>query len=288
METRTADVCGLALVDKPPGMTSHDVVAIVRRATKASRAGHAGTLDPFATGLLVVLLGRATRLISFMDGEPKVYDATIRFGEETNTDDATGVVVRRADAPGDTAIAQAITGLTGTLEQMPPAYSAKSVGGIRAYAAARLGTPLELLATRVVVDSWSDVVREGPDLRVRITCGGGTYIRALARDLGRATESAAHLAALRRVWSGLFSVDAANSLDDFASGRATLFGARDAVPHIPGQEVTDDERARASHGNPVAARVDGDLVALVHNETLLAIAQRNGDELQPKTVLVDV
>src|SRR5689334_16203454 len=116
METRTADVCGLALVDKPAGLTSHDVVAIVRRATKASRAGHAGTLDPFATGLLVVLLGRATRLIPFMNGEPKVYDATMQLGEETDTDDCTGVVVRRAAEPSDVDIARAIAGLTGALE----------------------------------------------------------------------------------------------------------------------------------------------------------------------------
>ena len=287
METRTADVCGLALVDKPAGMTSHDVVAVVRRATKASRAGHAGTLDPFATGLLVVLLGRATRLIPFMDGEPKVYDATIRFGEETDTDDASGVVVRRADEPSAEAITRAIGGLTGPLEQMPPAYSAKSVGGVRAYAAARRGAPLELSPTNVVVNAWSNVVRDGAELRARIVCSGGTYIRALARDLGRATESAAHLTALRRVSSGRFSVDAANSLDDFANGSAKLLGARDAVPQIPEQEVTDDERGRASHGNAVAARVDGGLVALVQEETLLAIAQRHGDELQPKTVLVD-
>lgn len=287
METRTADVCGLALVDKPAGMTSHDVVAVVRRATKARRAGHAGTLDPFATGLLVVLLGRATRLIPFMDGEPKVYDATIRFGEETDTDDATGVVVRRAEQPADASLAEAIARLTGSLEQTPPAYSAKSVGGVRAYAAARRGAPLELSPTRVVVSEWSNVAREGPDLRARITCSGGTYIRALARDLGRATDSAAHLTALRRVSSGRFSVDAANSLDEFENGRANLLGPRDAVPHIPAQQLTDDEQGRVSHGNPVAARIDGESVALVHGSTLLAIAQRVGDQLHPKTVLAD-
>jgi tRNA pseudouridine55 synthase len=117
METRTTDVTGLALVDKPAGMTSHDVVAVVRRATGAKRAGHAGTLDPFATGLLVVLLGRATRLIPHMQGEPKVYDATIRLGEETDTDDSTGVVVRRSDAPppDESAISRGVEQLTGVI-----------------------------------------------------------------------------------------------------------------------------------------------------------------------------
>ena len=287
METPTADVCGLALVDKPAGMTSHDVVAVVRRATKAQRAGHAGTLDPFATGLLVVLLGRATRLIPFMDGEPKVYDATIRFGEEMDTDDSTGVVVRRADEPSDATVTHGIARLTGSLRQMPPAYSAKSIGGVRAYAAARRGAPLELSPTQVVVSAWSNVARQGPDLRARITCSGGTYIRALARDLGRATESAAHLTALRRVSSGRFSADAANTLDDFENGRAKLLGARDAVPHLPAQQVTDDERGRVAHGNPIAARVEGELVALVHDSTLLAIAHRSDEQLHPKTVLVD-
>ncbi len=288
METRTTDVCGLALVDKPAGMTSHDVVAVVRRATGTRRAGHAGTLDPFATGLLVVLLGRATRLIPYVDGEPKVYEATIRFGEETDTDDATGVVVRRADLPDDAAIARGVEQLTGEIDQLPPDYSAKSVDGVRAYAAARRGAPLELSPVRVVVHEWRLLGREGSDVRARITCGGGTYVRALARDLGRAAGSAAHLVALRRARSGTFSVDDAQSLDDIVNGVATLRGSLDAVPHLPAQSVTDAELARVSHGNAVPARVDAELVSLLDDAgSLVAIAARHGDELRPKTVLRD-
>ena len=288
METRTTEVGGLALVDKPAGMTSHDVVAVIRRATGARRAGHAGTLDPFATGLLVVLVGRATRLIPYIEGEPKVYDATIRLGEETDTDDATGVVIRRADAPNDAAIARGIEQLSGEIVQLPPAYSAKSVDGVRAYAAARRGAPLELSPVRVTVHEWRLLGRDGTDLRARVTCGGGTYVRALARDLGRSTGSAAHLAALRRLRSGRFSVDDAHSLDDFANGHAAVRSSRDAVMHLPAQATTEIETARVAHGNPVPARVDGSTVALVDDEgELVAIATRHDELLRPKAVLRD-
>ena len=288
METRTTDVGGLALVDKPAGMTSHDVVAVIRRATGVRRAGHAGTLDPFATGLLVVLLGRATRLIPYIHGEPKVYDATIRFGEETDTDDATGVVVRRADLPDDAAIARGVEQLTGEILQKPPAYSAKSVDGVRAYNAARRGAPLELAPVRVTVHEWRLLGREGSDVRARVTCGGGTYVRALARDLGISAGSAAHLTALRRLKSGAFSVDDAYSLNDFGNGRAPVRGPRDAVRHLPAQPATELEMARVVHGNSVSARVDGSVVALLDDDgELVAIAARHGDELRPKTVLRD-
>lgn len=288
METRTTEVSGLALVDKPAGMTSHDVVAVVRRATGARRAGHAGTLDPFATGLLVVLLGRATRLIPYIDGEPKVYDATIRLGEETDTDDATGVVIRRAELPDDASIARAIEQLTGEIIQIPPAYSAKSVDGVRAYAAARRGAPLELSPARVTVHEWRLLGRQGSDLHARVTCGGGTYVRALARDLGRAAGSAAHLIALRRLRSGKFSIDDAQSLDDFSNNRAPVRPPRDAVRHLPAQPVTEVEMARVVHGNAVPARVDGPIVALLDDAgELMAIAARHGDDLRPKTVLRD-
>jgi tRNA pseudouridine55 synthase len=291
-ETRTTDIPveagGLALVDKPAGMTSHDVVSVVRRATGARRAGHAGTLDPFATGLLVVLLGRATRLIPYMDGEPKVYDATIRFGEETDTDDATGVVMRRAAAPDDRAIACGVEALTGAIDQHPPAYSAKSVDGVRAYAAARRGSPLDLPPARVTVHDWNLLERRENDVRARITCGGGTYVRALARDLGRSTGSAAHLTALRRLRSGAFSVDDASSLDDFSERVAPIRAPLDAVARLPVQRITDTELIRVSHGNPVPARTEGATVALVDDGgALVAIAEPQDGELRPRTVLRD-
>jgi tRNA pseudouridine55 synthase len=197
---------GLALVDKPAGMTSHDVVDVVRRAYGERSVGHLGTLDPFATGLLIVLVGRATRLANFVEAEPKVYEAVIRFGFETDTDDSTGTQTRVAPAPDHSAVLRGIAQLTGTLEQVPPAYSAKQVAGRRAYAAARSGTPLDLAPVRVDVEDWAVRRVRGDRLEATITCRGGTYVRALARDLGRLAGSAAHLESLRRTHVGDFDV----------------------------------------------------------------------------------
>jgi len=174
---REAATDGLLLVDKPAGVTSHDVVLAARRAFNVSRIGHAGTLDPFATGLLVLLLGRATRLLPHLDGVPMVYEAAIALGRETDTDDLLGVTTREAPAPSDDAIANTIRQLTGTLEQMPPAFSAKRVGGRRAYDAARAGEELELKPARVEVYEWRDVHRDGDTLHVTIACGGGARAR---------------------------------------------------------------------------------------------------------------
>jgi tRNA pseudouridine55 synthase len=209
-------VQGLLLVDKPAGMTSHDVVQHVRRIFSERSIGHLGTLDPFATGLLVLLLGRATRLATFIDTEPKIYEASIKFGEETDTDDATGTVVRTSQPPGETEVRAAIQSLTGTISQIPPAYSAKSVDGTRAYDAARRGQPLDLAAVEVKVHDWRVDRLTDERLEAVITCSGGTYIRALARDLGRLTSSAAHLESLRRIRVGEFTVEEAATLDTLA------------------------------------------------------------------------
>ena len=291
MGTPTPDVSGLLLVDKPAGITSHDVVAIVRRVVGSQRVGHTGTLDPFATGLLVVLIGRGTRLIPYIDGEPKVYDATIRLGAETDTDDATGETVRESDVPDDAAIADGIAQLTGVIDQTPPSYSAKKVGGTRAYAAARRGTALDLEPARITVHRWDVGSRDGAELRARITCSGGTYIRALARDLGRLTNSAAHLAALRRLQSGSFSVDDAYTLDQLRAGDFTMRPLRAAIPSIPTRRIANADLVKVLHGNAINANGEWNAasVALIDDEeTLVAIAAREGDELRPKLVLRDV
>lgn len=204
---------GLLLVDKPAGTTSHDIVQLARRVYRERSIGHLGTLDPFATGLLILLFGRATRLSIFLETEPKVYEATIRFGSETDTDDSTGQDIRNSEPPSLDAIESAIPSLTGDVLQLPPAYSAKSVNGTRAYDAARLGTPLRLEPVTVSVKDWLiRGVRDG-EIDVTITCGTGTYVRALARDLGRATGSAAHLASLRRTRCGKFDVHDAATVE---------------------------------------------------------------------------
>lgn len=213
---------GLVLVDKPAGITSHDVVDMVRRAYGERSVGHLGTLDPFATGLLVVLVGRATRLATFLDIEPKVYEALIAFGSETDTEDSTGEVTRTAPPPPEADARAAIATLTGELMQVPPAYSAKKVGGKRAYIAARSGEEMELAPANVVVHRWDVVGFSGDTLRATITCGGGTYIRALARDLGRSSGSAAHLAALRRTRIGRFDVADAVAAADLGAAPPPL------------------------------------------------------------------
>jgi len=294
METaKTADAGieapgGLLLVDKPVGMTSHDVVAVVRRATRVRKVGHTGTLDPFATGLLIVLVGRGTRLIPYVEGEPKVYEATIRFGAATDTDDITGQVIREAPAAAQSAVEAVLPQLTGTIDQVPPIYSAKQVGGRRAYAAARTGEQLALSPSRVTVHDWTVLGRDGDDLFVRITCSGGTYIRALARDLGRLAHSAAHLAALRRTRSGPFDVSDALSVDDLGAGAVRLSPLRDAVPSLPTRVLSAEEIGRVSHGNPIAASADDSRVALLDDAgDIIAVAERDGQQLQPRLVLRD-
>lgn len=286
---RTSATDGVLLVDKPSGVTSHDVVAVARRALGTRRVGHTGTLDPFATGLLVLLVGRGTRLAQYVAGEPKVYDATIAFGAETTTDDLTGEVTRVAALPNPDDVDRAIDSLTGTLRQTPPDYSAKQVAGRRAYLAARAGAPLELEPVTVVVHSWRIRRRSATDLDVTITCGRGTYVRALARDLGRAASSAAHLTALRRVRSGPFDVADAVSLDLLDRDRtATLWPLRLAIPHLPTQVLGDDDLRRVRHGNAVATRIDAPLAAVLDDEdNLVAIARSDDGMLRPCLVMQD-
>lgn len=275
------------LVDKPAGMTSHDVVNVARRAVGTRRIGHTGTLDPFATGLLVLLVGRATRLLPYVDGDPKVYQAVIAFGAETDTDDVTGAVVRVAEPPSADRVLAAIATLTGEISQVPPAFSAKHVGGGRAYAAARRGVAVDLPAVPVVVHAWDVRALESCRLEATITCGSGTYIRALARDLGRLSGSAAHLAVLRRVRSGAFDVSGANTVDALRAGAADIRPALDAVPGLPVRRASADEASRIVRGEAIpAGRDPGGRTTVVGDAgELLAIAERVGDRWQPRVVL---
>ncbi len=286
---------GLLLVDKPAGVTSHDVVNAARRALGERRIGHAGTLDPFATGLLVLLVGRATRLLPYVSGDPKVYDATLRFGAETDTDDPHGATSREAAPPSEADVRAAVPQLTGALDQVPPAYSAKRVGGKRAYALARAGEDVPLAPARVRIDAWDLLAWRGADadtpaeLDVRITCGPGTYIRALARDLGRAVDSAAHLSALRRTRSGAFDVADAVTLDTLRAAAPELRPAREAVPEFAAQALDAADLRRVFAGIAVAATAPGDRAALLDATSgrLAAVAVRAGDRWQPRVVLHD-
>lgn len=276
------------LVDKPAGITSHDVVSAARRALRRRRIGHAGTLDPFATGLLVLLVNNATRLLPYLDGEPKVYDATIVFGSETDTDDVTGTVVRTADVPDVARVRESIAALTGDIDQLPPAYSAKQVDGRRAYDAARRGEALALAPVRVTVHAWEVHELTPQRLTATITCAGGTYVRALARDVGRLSGSAAHLASLRRTRSGRFDVSAAVSLDRLRSEDVTLQPAREALPHLTAVPLSATDVANVRQGRVIAVgAADGTRTAALVDEggQLVAIAERTEAGWQPRVVL---
>jgi len=269
---------GLVLVDKPAGWTSHDVVARCRRLAGTRRVGHAGTLDPMATGLLVVGVDRATRLLGHLALHDKDYLATIRLGVTTVTDDADGETVDVVDASdiGDEAVGAAMSALTGELMQVPSSVSAIKVDGRRAYARARAGESVELAARPVHVSRFELLRRDGDALDVAVTCSTGTYVRALARDLGAALGVGAHLSALRRTRVGGFRIDGARTLEQLAE-------QFDAIPldvalrtAFPVRALTDDETFKVARGQriepigmpagPVAAFApDGSAVALLEH-----------------------
>ncbi len=295
---------GLLYVDKPVGLTSHDVVAIVRRAARTKRVGHAGTLDPFATGLLVVAVGMSTRLLPYVLAEPKVYDAVIRFGAETDTDDATGstTVERMAPDFGDPAVQAMLTHfigtLTGRIAQVPPAYSAKHVDGERSHALARRGQGVALPPVEVTVHGWSLLEVVGNQLRVRITCAGGTYVRALARDLGRAMGSAAHCLALRRERSGGADVRDAVSVAALRPGAiaeslVALRSPLDVLQEMAHELLNEAALRDLAQGRSIPATVPGERAALLsvdpvtNARMVVGIGSRTtNNRWQPKVVLL--
>lgn len=294
---------GILLVDKPAGLTSHDVVNRVRRATGEKRVGHAGTLDPMATGLLVVLIGPATRLAPYLTAAQKAYEAVIAFGAETDTDDAEGEVVRESDVPADVLgpahAQQVLDGFLGESMQVPPAYSAIKRDGVVAHRAARGGEALELepRAIEVQVARLVSVDNGARTWTVEFAVSKGTYIRALARDIGRALGSAAHLSALRRVRSGGLDVTQAVSLDAITVAAtpaevAARFTDPVAALALPVAEVAEEGSVRVSAGQVLdphihcagACPFDGP-VAVVREGALLAIYERTGSVLKAQVVI---
>jgi tRNA pseudouridine55 synthase len=247
---------GLVVVDKPGGMTSHDVVARVRRLLGTRKVGHAGTLDPMATGVLVLGVGRATRLLGHLMLTEKAYDATVRLGVVTTTDDAEGEVVTSRSAAGltDAEVRQALTAFVGDIEQVPTAVSAIKVGGRRAYERVRAGERVELAPRSVTVHEI--VVRQvrpaddTVEADISLRCSSGTYVRALARDLGAALGVGGHLAALRRTAVGPFTVAAAHPLDrlEAAGERALVPIAAAARATFPAVDLGDDQAAHVRVG----------------------------------------
>ncbi len=224
-------VFGLLNIDKPAGPTSHDIVARVRRGTRVRKVGHAGTLDPMATGVLVLCLGAATRLSEYVMASGKVYRARVRFGIETDTYDAEGTVVaERPVALDRAAVEAALDAFRGTIEQVPPMYSAIQRGGRRLYELARAGQEVAREPRPVTIDRLALIAWEPPDAELEIACSPGTYIRSLAHDLGQALGTGAHLAALRRVASGHFTVEDAVCWDELEAAMADRSWRRYVLP----------------------------------------------------------
>jgi tRNA pseudouridine55 synthase len=246
---------GVLLIDKPAGPTSHDVVARMRRALGERRMGHTGTLDPGATGLLPLVIGRATRIASLLTGGDKVYVATIRLGQATTTDDAEGEPVGppAARLPDDAAILEALEPFRGEIAQVPPSHSAKKVAGRRAYVLARRDQPAVLPPVTVTVRELAWLGRAGSDIELRLTVSAGFYVRALARDLGVALGCGAHLRRLRRTGSGPFSVDRAVALDEAErlgpAAAGLVVSPVEALAHLPSVRLTAEGLRRALHGN---------------------------------------
>jgi tRNA pseudouridine55 synthase len=279
----TGPIEGLLLVDKPAGVTSHDVVATVRRTLGIRKVGHAGTLDPMATGLLVVGVGRATRLLRFLGDLPKTYEGTFRLGVETTTLDAEGDVVRESDVhAGDADVAAAMSALLGDSLQRPPSFSAVKVGGRKLYDAARAGKELVAAPRPIRVDRFDMTDREDRDVTFVVVVSGGTYVRVLAADVGAALGCGAHLSALRRTGIGAFRVAGAVAPD--AGGPVLPVDA--AVAHLPSVALDPDEARVARHGSILGpAGIAGPYAVRDPRGSLIGIYRDDGAKGRPEVIL---
>ncbi|WP_067792116.1 tRNA pseudouridine(55) synthase TruB [Actinomadura formosensis] len=288
------DNSGLVIVDKPAGWTSHDVVGKMRRIARTRRVGHAGTLDPMATGVLVLGVGKATRLLGHLALTEKGYDATIRLGQATNTDDAEGEITATASAGSvtDETLRAGIAGLTGTIQQIPPQVSAIKVNGERAYKMARKGEEVALAARPVTVREFTvlDVRRRGDvvDVDASVSCSSGTYIRALARDLGASLGCGGHLTALRRTRVGPYDLPMARTLDQLGEKLEILPMGEAVAAVFPRRDVSDDEARKVAHGGrlPAAGLGPGPVGVFAPDGTLLALVEEHGGAAKPLAVFV--
>ena len=303
---------GALVIDKPPGLTSHDVVVRARRILRERRVGHTGTLDPFATGVLIVLLGRATRLAQFLSGVDKEYEAIIRLGYSTDTGDRTGNPIPgpivKPDTWTETEIEAALQSLRGDIEQVPPMYSAKKVDGRKLYELARRGETIERPSIHVRVYEFAAIRPGGQlikdnldgtfDLHTRVSCSSGTYVRTLAEDFGKRLYVGAHLAELRRTRVGDFSIDQAITLDDLKihfgeeSIGAVLVPPGAALSQLPFVHLTPEDVSRANHGREVKVAdsnwSDGENVRMCDGDNELVAVGRydaNTNSLHPRVVL---
>lgn len=303
---------GVLLIDKAAGMTSHDVVARVRRIISERRVGHTGTLDPFATGVMVILVGRATRLAQFLSGAEKEYEAVIRLGYATDSGDLTGSQVNDKQPVSDFSAEQienAMAQFRGEIDQVPPMYSAKKLHGRKLYELARKGEEIERQLVRITVSEFETSGRallhknvdETAELNVRVVCSAGTYVRTLAEDFGKQLGIGAHLSSLRRTRAGDFTIDKALTLEELqqrctdATVASTFLSMDAALPRLPFVHLTDVDAQRVRHGlelmvngDASAGWPDGSKVRLrASNGELLAIGifDLASERLHPRVVL---
>ena len=292
---------GLVIVDKPGGMTSHDVVARIRRLAGTRKVGHAGTLDPMATGVLVVGVEKATRLLGYLTLTEKQYDATIRLGQSSSTDDAEGEITGGSPAAHvtDEALARAVSGLTGEIRQVPPAVSAIKVDGQRAYRLTRAGAAPDLKPRPVTVYEFT-VTATRPagellDVDATVRCSSGTYIRALARDLGQQLGTGGHLTRLRRTRVGGYGLEGARTLEQLAERFEVMPLAQAAAAAFPRRDLSADEARRLAHGGrlPAATAAEAAVATQAHptaayapDGTLIALLAEQDGQARPLLVFV--
>lgn len=295
---------GILLIDKPEGFTSHDVVAKLRRILKTRKIGHTGTLDPFATGVLVMLVGKATRLAQFLDKDEKEYEAIVRFGFATDTGDRMGEKISENEAADEAVVKilseanweDVLSRFRGQLEQTPPMYSAKKIDGQKLYELARKGEVVERKSVSILIDKLE--ISAGPDdlkRKLNITCSAGTYIRTLAEDIGKAIGLGAHLSDLRRTIAGRFGIADATTLDDLAQmpdPLATLRPIEMAVEHLAEINLTSDRAEKTKNG--LSTRVvignyaDGEFVRMTDEDSKIVavgVFDQKENVIQPKVVL---
>ncbi|WP_030450884.1 tRNA pseudouridine(55) synthase TruB [Herbidospora cretacea] len=293
MTRRPPPPSGIIIVDKPSGWTSHDVVGKMRGIAGTRKVGHAGTLDPMATGVLVVGVEKATRLLGHLALTEKVYEATMRLGVSTNTDDAEGEETGRTSAATVTAddVHKGVAALTGPIMQVPPQVSAIKVNGERAYKLARQGEEVALQARPITVHAFevtSVVLGESVDVTATVTCSSGTYIRSLARDLGDGLGVGGHLTALRRTRVGPYAVDNALTIEALQK-ECVILPIADAVSQaFPRRDVTEEEARLVSHGGRLKAAGlgEGPIGVFAPGGELLALVEEKGGTAKPLAVFV--
>lgn len=292
------DIHGWVVIDKPAGVTSNAVVNKVRWAFNAKKAGHAGTLDPEATGVLAVALGEATKTVPYVTDSLKAYRFTVRLGQATNTDDAEGEIIAQSELrPSDSEISEALGAFIGDIEQIPPQFSAVKVDGERAYKLARDGEEMELMARPLFVESLVLIARPDPDhVELEMVCGKGGYVRSIARDLGDALGCKGHVVRLRRTWSGPFDAEDGLSMDQVDELAKTpeldahLLPLETGLSDLPELPCTAEGAARMRHGNPgmvmMADTAWGDEAWASYQGQAVAVGRYKAGELHPSRVFV--